>query len=105
MVELGPWQRARDYGSPRDECLAVRERVGIIDVSTLGKLKLTGPGVPDLLQRIYLNKWRKRAVGRVRYGLMSNVLTSMMPRATTASNFSNAIARFQWGLARGKCVR
>ena len=36
MVELGPWQRPYSYGAPQDECLAVRQRVGIIDVSTLG---------------------------------------------------------------------
>ena len=42
MVESGPWQRPRSYGSPDDECLAVRQRVGIIDVSTLGKMDVRG---------------------------------------------------------------
>lgn len=72
IMVAGLWLRPEHYGDPNEEVLAVNHRVGIIDVSTLGKLKLTGPGVPDLLQRIYLNKWRKLPVGRVRYGLMCN---------------------------------
>jgi sarcosine oxidase subunit alpha len=43
-----------------------------MDVSTLGKIQLTGPGAPELLERLYVNQWRKLGVGRVRYGLMCN---------------------------------
>ena len=50
----------------------MRERVGLIDISTLGKLRFTGPGVPNLLDKIYINKWQKLGVGRVRYGVMCN---------------------------------
>ena len=70
MMVAGTWLRPEHYGDPKEEARAVNARVGMIDVSPLGKLKLTGPGVPDLLQRIYLNKWRKLGIGRVRYGLM-----------------------------------
>ena len=72
MMVAGQWLRPEHYVDPKDEVLAVNERVGLIDVGTLGKLKLTGPGVPDFLERIYLNKWRKLSVGRVRYGMMCN---------------------------------
>nr|MBA3409369.1 sarcosine oxidase [Geodermatophilaceae bacterium] len=49
---------------------AVRERVGIIDVTPIGKLDLRGPDVSKLLNQLYINKWSKLAVGKVRYGVM-----------------------------------
>lgn len=72
MMVAGLWLRPEHYGDPLAEVTAVRRRVGLIDVSTLGKLKLTGSGVPDLLDRIYVNRWQKLDIGRVRYGLMCN---------------------------------
>jgi len=68
----GRWIRAEHYGDAVAEVKAVREAAGLIDVSSLGKLRLTGPGVPDLLQRVYINKWRKLGVGQSRYGVMCN---------------------------------
>ncbi|HSM57482.1 MAG TPA: FAD-dependent oxidoreductase [Candidatus Sulfomarinibacteraceae bacterium] len=72
MMTAGLWMRPEHYGDPTAEVRAVRQRVGLIDVSTLGKLRLTGPGVPALLERLYANRWQKLGVGRVRYGLMCN---------------------------------
>ncbi|MGH2523347.1 MAG: glycine cleavage T C-terminal barrel domain-containing protein, partial [Anaerolineales bacterium] len=72
MLVAGLWLRPLHYGDPVAEVKAVRERVGLIDVSTLGKLRLTGPGVPTLLERIYINQWRGLGIGRVRYGVMCN---------------------------------
>ncbi len=68
----GGWIRAEHYGDAIAEVKAVRNAAGLIDVSSLGKLRLTGPGVPDLLQRVYINKWRKLGVGQARYGVMCN---------------------------------
>jgi sarcosine oxidase subunit alpha len=70
MVDLGPWQRAHSYGPPQEECLAVRQRVGIIDVSTLGKLDLRGKDAGALLDRVYTHRFSNLGVGRIRYGLM-----------------------------------
>ncbi|MFC3284748.1 sarcosine oxidase subunit alpha family protein [Litchfieldella rifensis] len=52
------------------ECRAVRESVGILDASTLGKIDIQGPDAREFLGRIYTNKWEKLAVGKARYGLM-----------------------------------
>ena len=52
------------------ECSAVREKVGILDASTLGKIDIQGPDAREFLGRVYTNKWAKLAPGRVRYGLM-----------------------------------
>ncbi len=65
MMVAGLWLRPEHYGDPAAEVRAVREAVGLIDVSTLGKLRLTGPGVPDLLNRLYVNKWQKLGMGHV----------------------------------------
>ena len=72
MMVAGLWLRPEQYGDPAEEVRAVRERAGLIDVSPLGKLQLTGPGVPGLLDRLYVNQWRDLRRGRVRYGIMCN---------------------------------
>ena len=72
MVESGPWLRPHNYGSPAEECVAVRERVGIIDVSTLGKMEVLGSDAPQLLDRLYTHRFSDLAVGRIRYGLMTS---------------------------------
>jgi sarcosine oxidase subunit alpha len=84
MMVAGMWLRPEHYGAPAEEVRAVRERVGVIDVSTLGKYKLTGPSVPDILEKIYINRWRKLAVGRVRYGAMCNTEGIVMDDGVTA---------------------
>ena len=70
MVDLGPWRRAHGYGSPQDEARAVRERVGIIDVSSLGKLDVRGADAPELLDKVYTHRFSDLRVGRVRYGVL-----------------------------------
>ena len=66
----GQWVRPEHYGDPEAEVRNVREKVGIIDVTPLGKLDLRGPDVPKLLNLLYVNKWSKLDVGSVRYGVM-----------------------------------
>lgn len=66
----GQWIRPDHYGDPAGEVRAVREAVGIIDVTPIGKLDLRGPDVPELLNQLYVNKWSKLGIGRVRYGVM-----------------------------------
>jgi sarcosine oxidase subunit alpha len=52
------------------ECLAVRERVGVMDASTLGKIEVVGPDAATFLDRIYTNRMSTLAVGSIRYGFM-----------------------------------
>jgi sarcosine oxidase, subunit alpha len=66
----GTWIRPDHYGDPAAEARRVRQDVGIIDVTPLGKLDLRGPDVPKLLNLLYVNKWSKLGVGQVRYGVM-----------------------------------
>ena len=68
----GDWRRPHHYVTPEEEVEAVRNRAGIIDVSTLGKFRVRGPQAVDLLERLYPNRFGDLPVGRVRYGVMLN---------------------------------
>ena len=52
------------------EARNVRTNVGVVDVSTLGKIELQGRDVVEFLDRVYVNRWHTLAVGRCRYGVM-----------------------------------
>ncbi len=52
------------------EVLAVRNGVGMLDASTLGKIDIQGPDAAKLLNWVYTNPWLKLEVGKCRYGLM-----------------------------------
>ena len=82
IVELGVWQRPHSYGDPQEECRAVRERVGIIDVSTLGKLDVKGKDAGALLDRVYTHRFSDLRVGRIRYGLMCSDNGAIMDDGT-----------------------
>jgi len=66
----GQWIRPDHYGDPQGEARAVRTKVGLIDVTPLGKLDLRGPDVVKLLETVYTNTWANLGVGSVRYGVM-----------------------------------
>ncbi len=70
MGDVGQWRRPHHYTTIEEECRAVRERVGIIDVSTLGKLDVQGTDAASLLDRVYTNTHSNLAVGRTRYGVV-----------------------------------
>ena len=84
IVDLGPWQRAYSYGSPQNECLAVRERVGMIDVSTLGKLDVQGRDAPALLDKVYTHRFSDLRVGRIRYGVLCSDNGAILDDGTVA---------------------
>jgi sarcosine oxidase subunit alpha len=68
----GDWRRPHHYTTPEDEVEAVRTRLGLIDVSSLGKFRLRGPDAAAFLERLYPNRFEDQPVGRVRYGVMLN---------------------------------
>jgi sarcosine oxidase subunit alpha len=68
----GDWRRPHHYTTPEDEVDAVRNRVGLIDVSSLGKFRIKGPQSVELLERLYPSRFSDLAVGRIRYGAMLN---------------------------------
>lgn len=52
------------------EVLSVRSSVGMVDISTLGKIELKGPDAGNFLELLYVNSFAKLKINRVRYGLM-----------------------------------
>ena len=72
IMWAGDWRRPHHFTTPEDEVRAVRTGVGVIDVSTLGKFRVAGPGAIELLERLYPNRFGDQPVGRVRYGVMLN---------------------------------
>ncbi len=75
---VAQWRRARYFprggedmlAAVNRECLAVRERVGMFDASTLGKIEVVGPDAAEFLNRMYTNPWKALEPGRCRYGLL-----------------------------------
>jgi sarcosine oxidase subunit alpha len=71
----GSWKRIRYFSrdfSSRQEIDAVRNHVGIIDVSTLGKFRVFGPDALKALDRVYVGDMGRVQEGRVIYSAMCN---------------------------------
>jgi sarcosine oxidase, subunit alpha len=79
---IGQWRRAYTYpragedkhASINREILAVRNSVGLLDGSTLGKIEIKGPDAAEFLDRMYTNMFSTLKIGKCRYGLMMNEL-------------------------------
>ncbi|HEV2976264.1 MAG TPA: sarcosine oxidase subunit alpha family protein [Casimicrobiaceae bacterium] len=78
FVNAGLWKRPHSYPRPGEspddaanrEAKNVRTQVGVVDVSTLGKIEVQGKDAAVFLNRVYVNRWDTLAVGRCRYGVM-----------------------------------
>jgi heterotetrameric sarcosine oxidase alpha subunit len=83
FVQAGQWLRAQyylrdgeqDIKADFDRAIArevteTRGGVGMVDVSTLGKIDIQGPDSAEFLNRLYINGWKTLPVGRARYGIM-----------------------------------
>ena len=77
FMEAGAWLRPEFYGHAdqrelmiREEVQAVRQRLGLIDVSTLGKIDVLGPDAARLLDAAYTMRMTNIKQGMTRYALM-----------------------------------
>jgi heterotetrameric sarcosine oxidase alpha subunit len=90
FVATGLWLRplvySRESGWPAvlDEARGVRKRVGITDVSTLGKIDVQGPDAARFLDFVYANTFSTLAVGRSRYGIMLREDGMLLDDGTTS---------------------
>jgi sarcosine oxidase subunit alpha len=93
FVEAGLWLRAQYFPQAGDrdwldaairEVDAVRNAVGVCDVSTLGKIDIQGADAAEFLERVYINGWKNLAVGKARYGLMLREDGFVMDDGTTS---------------------
>ena len=124
LMFAGNWLRPEYYsvkGHSRQECiaeeaLAVRRKLGLIDLGTLGKLEISGPDCVTFLERIYTGLFSGLKVGMSRYGVSCDesgvvIDDGILARiaedrfyVTTTSSGSDAIYRefqrwiLEWGL-------
>ena len=81
MEDVGQWKRPWYFPQGNEdmhaavlrECAAVREGVGVMDASTLGKIDIQGPDAAEFLDRVYTNMFSTLKVGQSRYGFMCGI--------------------------------
>lgn len=114
FLDAGAWKRPHSYVDPGQETLSVRTGLGMIDVSTLGKLELSGEDVLEFLHFMMPGKFAKLAVGRTRYvimvgedgilfedGTISHLDPGRFYLSTTTGNQDAIYSLFQWWLTTG----
>jgi aminomethyltransferase len=69
---FGEWEMPLQYEGTLAEHQAVRTRVGVFDVSHLGRFRVAGPGAADLVDRLLCNDLGKIGPGRTQYTMMLN---------------------------------
>jgi sarcosine oxidase, subunit alpha len=84
IMWTGEWRRPHSYGDPQAEAQAVHRSLGVIDVSTLGKLLVRGPDAAEFLERIYPNRFGDMKEGRIRYAVLGTDAGRIMDDGTVA---------------------
>ncbi len=109
MMWTGEWRRPHSYGDVAAEVRAVHEGVGVIDVSTLGKLLVSGPDAVSFLERLYPNRFGDLKPGRIRYAVLGTDAGRIMDDGTigrlserdfyvttTSTGAETVLAWFEW---------
>lgn len=93
FMETGLWLRAQYFPKTMNESWLdamireveiTRSKVGVCDVSTLGKIDLQGKDVGTFLDRVYTGTFSTLPVSKVRYGLMMREDGFVQDDGTTA---------------------
>ena len=70
MVDFGGWDMPVEYSGVIDEHRAVRERVGLFDVSHMGEIEVRGPQALNLVQHVTVNDASKLKLGQAQYSAL-----------------------------------
>jgi aminomethyltransferase len=70
MVEFAGWSMPVQYTTITEEHRAVRERVGLFDISHMGRLQFGGPDAEGWLERTTTNHVARLQPGQIQYSLM-----------------------------------
>jgi sarcosine oxidase, subunit alpha len=90
-MDMGDWKRPRYYDPAgtgnQEQCVeqeyhAVRERAGIIDVSTLGKIEVKGSDAGRLLDLVFTHTFSTLPIGRVRYSVLCDEMGTIVDDGT-----------------------
>jgi aminomethyltransferase len=72
IVEFAGWSMPVQYTSIVEEHQAVRQRVGLFDISHMGRLTFDGTGSLDWIERVTTNQAARLGVDQIQYSLMAN---------------------------------
>ena len=67
MVDFGGWDMPVSYSGVIDEHNAVRQRVGLFDVSHMGEIEVRGPEAVKLVDYVSTNAASKLKIGQAHY--------------------------------------
>jgi len=106
LVPFAGFEMPVSYAGVAEEHRAVREDVGVFDVSHMGEVETTGPGAGELLQRALSNDVAKLDVGGAQYSCMCSddggILDDLFSyrvgddRYLTVTNAANRDTDFAW---------
>src|ERR1017187_1962278 len=72
MVPFGGWEMPVQYSGILEEHAAVRQRVGLFDISHMGEVLVAGPAAETVLNQLLTNNIRALACGQAQYTLLCN---------------------------------
>ncbi|TKX63252.1 glycine cleavage system aminomethyltransferase GcvT [Halorubrum sp. GN12_10-3_MGM] len=72
FTDFGGWQMPVEFDSIRTEHAAVRESVGVFDVSHMGEIEVAGPDATELMNRLTTNDVRALDPGDSQYAAITN---------------------------------
>jgi len=112
MFEFAGFQMPVQYEGVRQEHMAVREDVGMFDVSHMGEIETSGPRALELLQRLISNDLSQVPVGGAQYGVIcredGGVLDDLFTyrldtdRWLTVTNAANHERDLEWWRAHAR---
>ncbi|RAV32076.1 glycine cleavage system aminomethyltransferase GcvT [Corynebacterium heidelbergense] len=70
FTDFGGWDMPLKYTSELDEHRAVREKVGVFDLSHMGEVRVTGPQAAEFLDHALISKLSAVKVGKAKYSMI-----------------------------------
>ena len=111
LVPFAGWEMPIQYVGIREEHLAVRNDVGMFDVSHMGQVQCSGPQALERLQRLVSGDVRRLSTGGAQYGLLCNeqggvlddLITYRLGESSflTVTNASNHARDLAWMQSHG----
>lgn len=70
FTDFGGWDMPLKYGKELDEHRAVRETVGVFDLSHMGEVKVSGPQAAEFLDYALISRLSAVKVGKAKYSML-----------------------------------
>ena len=106
FTDFGGWEMPVEFDSIREEHAAVRESVGVFDVSHMGEIEVSGPDATALLNRLTTNDVTALAPGESQYAAITNddgvmlddTVVYRLPDGIHAGSATGSLAEFRANL-------